>query len=58
MENGWQACSDPNISQTRFVLKKDPLIIKESLAGGGQWRIRTAVHGFADRCLTTRPTDQ
>src|SRR5690606_39631134 len=24
---------------------------------GGRWRIRTAVHGFADRCLTPRPTD-
>ena len=21
----------------------------------GSWRIRTAVNGFADRCLTTRP---
>ena len=39
-------------------IKKDPLTIKESFAGGGQWRIRTAVHGFADRCLATRPTDQ
>lgn len=24
---------------------------------GGRWRIRTAVDGFADRCLATRPTD-
>ena len=24
----------------------------------GRWRIRTAVHGFADRCLATRPTDR
>ena len=23
----------------------------------GSWRIWTAVHGFADRCLTTRPTN-
>ena len=22
---------------------------------GGSWRIRTAVNGFADRCLATRP---
>ena len=24
----------------------------------GRWRIRTAVRGFADRCLATRPTDR
>ena len=23
----------------------------------GLWRIRTAVHGFADHCLATRPRD-
>ena len=23
----------------------------------GRWRIRTAVQGFADLCLATRPTD-
>jgi hypothetical protein len=38
--------------------KEDPLTIKGSVMGGGQWRIRTAVAGFADRFLATRTTDQ
>ena len=38
--------------------KKDPLRDKESVMGWGLWRSRTALRGFADRCLTPRPRDQ
>ena len=44
--------------------RKSPEIQRFSISGDynkslfrGRWRIRTAVDGFADRCLTTRPTD-
>ncbi len=38
--------------------KKGNLFFRLPFLIGGRWRIRTAVDGFADRCLATRPTDQ
>ncbi len=38
--------------------KKRQSVFRLPFLIGGRWRIRTAVDGFADRCLATRPTDR
>ena len=45
-------------SRGRLKRKKPDNSCQVFLFFGGLERIRTAVHGFADRCLATRPRDQ